>query len=118
MAHHNDDPSNYPALGRALTWVDKPGSLGLIIKALCVICALLFAASFFYTPKTYVAAERIPGFYALYGFFMCVFLVFTGKTLRLILMRAETYYGAKSTEAEPFPVEQLDRKPNPKKDPA
>jgi len=37
MAHHNDDPSNYPALGRALTWVDKPGSLELIIKALCVI---------------------------------------------------------------------------------
>ena len=112
MAHHGDDPSTYPALGRALTWLDRPGSLGVIIKALAVACAILFATSFFYTPKTYVSIEQIPGFYAFYGFFMCVFLVLTGKTLRLLLMRSEDYYGDSAVETESFPEDQLDRSPH------
>ena len=43
---------------------------------------------------------------------MCVFLVLTGKTLRLLLMRSEDYYGDSAVETESFPEDQLDRSPH------
>jgi len=38
------------------------------------------------------AIEYIWGFYALYGFVGCVFLVLAAKLMRVILMRPEDYY--------------------------
>lgn len=109
---HEDNPETYPALGRLFTWVDKPGSLQKIVFSLYVLCAGLFAADFFYHKHTYVWVEDIPGFYALYGFFMCAALVVCAKVMRLFLKRPEDYYAPKDVESEPFPEDQLDRVDN------
>lgn len=107
-----DNPETYPALGRALTWVDKPGSLKKIVNSFYVLCIGLFAADLFYHKHTYLWAEDIPGFYALYGFFMCAALVVCAKGMRLFLKRPEDYYAPKDVESEPFPEEELDRVEN------
>jgi len=104
-----DNPDTYPALGRLLTWVDRPGSLKKIIYGLYVLCAILFAADFFYHKHTYLRVEDIPGFYALYGFFMCAALVVCAKGMRIFLKRPEDYYAPKDVDSEPFPEDQLDR---------
>ena len=39
MSEHPETPDTYPALGRLLTWVDKPGSGTKIFYALAALCA-------------------------------------------------------------------------------
>ena len=74
------------------TWFDKPANIKKIIAALCVVCALLMVADFFYHKHPYFAAESLFGFYAFYGFVMCVLLVLAAKVMRVFLMRDEDYY--------------------------
>lgn len=104
-----DNPETYPALGRLFTWVDRPGNLKKIVYGLYILCAGLFAADFLYHKHTYLAIENIPGFYALYGFFMCAALVVCAKGMRVFLKRPEDYYAPKDVESEPFPEDQIDR---------
>jgi amino acid transporter len=103
----NDE--NLPRLGRALLFLDKKRSVEMIVYGLYVVCALLFLADFFYDKKTYVDAEDIPGFYALYGFFMCAALVICARMMRVVLMRPETYYAPNDVEAEEYPEDQLSK---------
>lgn len=109
MAHHNDDPSTYPALGRMLTWVDKPGSAMKIVYALAALCALLLILNFFYDPHAHFGIENIPGFYGFYGFIMFTGLILAAKTLRIFIKRPENYYGDKAIDQETYPEEQLER---------
>ena len=74
------------------TWFDKPANVKKIIAALCVICALLMAADFFYHKHAHFEVENVFGFYAIYGFVMCVLLVLAAKLMRIVLMRDEDYY--------------------------
>ncbi len=104
-----ENPDNYPALGRMLMWIERPGSVEKIVYALYALCAALFAADFFYHKHSYVAVEDFPGFYALYGFFMCAALVICARGLRVFLKRPEDYYAPKDVESEPFPEDQLER---------
>ena len=48
----DDDPATFPALGRALLWVERPGGVEKIVYALYAVCAGLFAADFFYHKHT------------------------------------------------------------------
>jgi fucose permease len=73
-------------------WLDQPGNVRKIVWALCLVCLGLFVADAFYHKHPYFAAERVFGFYAIYGFVMCVGLVLAAKLLRKILMRDEDYY--------------------------
>lgn len=104
-----EDPKNFPALGRALLWVEKPGGVEKIVYALYAVCAALFAADFLYHKHTYLAIENFPGFYALYGFFMCAALVVCAKVMRVFLGRSEDYYAPKDVESEPFPEDPLEK---------
>ncbi len=74
------------------TWFDKPANVKKIIIALCIICGLLMIADFFYDKHAHFAAEEWFGFYAFYGFIMCVLLVLAAKVMRVVLMRDEDYY--------------------------
>lgn len=74
------------------TWFDKPANIKKIIAALCVVCALLLVAEFFYHKHPHFAVEEWFGFYAFYGFVMCVLLVLAAKLMRVVLMRDEDYY--------------------------
>ena len=67
-----------------------------------VISAILFVADFFVHREVHQPAEKVPGFYAIYGFVGCVVLVLVAKQMRKVVMRDETYYddlGAKDEEA-------------------
>lgn len=109
MDHSNDDPATYPALGRMLLFLDKRKNVDRIVYGLFVLCAGLFAADFFYHKYTYVAVEEFPGFYALYGFFMCAGLVVCARAMRVFLKRPEDYYAPKDIESEPYPEDGLSR---------
>ena len=77
---------NYPG------WADKPGNQRLILRVLYVACAVLFLADFVIHRHIYTDIERIPAFYALYGFVALVGVVMAAKGLRLLVKRDEEYY--------------------------
>ena len=82
----NEDgkPSSY--------WLERPGSVGKVIRALVGICIAVVAADFFYEKHGHYSWENFPGFYALFGFVSCVALVLAATQLRRILKRDEDYY--------------------------
>ena len=63
-----------------------------LYKALCIICAGLFGADFFYHKHGHFDFENIPGFYLFYGFIAYAVIVLSAKQLRKILQRDEDYY--------------------------
>ena len=78
--------------GESPRWLDDKRNVRKIVWALVIICAGLFAADSFYEKHPYFAAEYVFGFYAIYGFVMCVGLVLSAKWLRTIIMRDEDFY--------------------------
>ena len=104
-----DDPSTYPALGRAMMWVEDKKNVNRIVYGLYILCAGLFLADFIYHKHVYLKIEYVPGFYALYGFFMCAALVICARGMRVFLMRDEDYYAPHDVESEAFPEDQLER---------
>ena len=75
-------------------WLDEPGNVQKIIWALFAVCAALFLADAFYHKHSHFEAENFFGFYAIFGFVVCVALVLAAKGMRLFLMRSEDYYDA------------------------
>lgn len=73
-------------------WLDDPRNVKKIVVALFVVCAGLFLADALYEKHPHLAAESWFGFYAIYGFVMCVGLVLAAKWMRTFLMRGEDYY--------------------------
>ena len=112
MAKIEEDISKLPPLGRRLLWVDNPKNVMRIVYGLYIVCAALFLADFFYKKKYYVGVENFPGFYALYGFFMCAALVICARAMRVVLKRDETYYSPRDVESEDHPEHDLDREEN------
>ena len=63
-----------------------------LIRVFFAISAVLFLADFFVPRKTHLGVEKVPGFYAIYGFIGCVVLVLVAKEMRKVVMRRGTYY--------------------------
>lgn len=63
-----------------------------LIRVFFALSALLFVADFFVDRKIHQPAEKVPGFYAIYGFIGCVVLVLVAKQMRKVVMRDEDYY--------------------------
>jgi len=113
MAHKpKDDPATYPALGRAMTWVDKPGSDKKIVWALILVCLGLFLADFTYEKHGHFWVEYFRGFYAIYGFVMFSALIISVGFLRKLLKRPENYYGDKAVDQEEYPADLIDKRDN------
>jgi hypothetical protein len=73
-------------------WLDRPGSIRLIIGGLVAACVATVAADFFYHKHgDYVFQEWI-AFDAVFGFLAYVGLITLAKGLRRLLMRSEDYY--------------------------
>ncbi len=107
-ARKPDNPEDWPALGRALSWVDRPGNPLRIVRALAVACALVLAAGFTYEKHAPLAAENLPWFYAAYGFAGFTGLILLAKLLRKLIRRPEDFYGDKAVDREAYPRDQLD----------
>jgi len=73
-------------------WLDSPNNVRKVIRLLLAVCALLFLADALYEKHSHFEAEDIFGFYAIFGFVMCVALVLAAKAMRIFLMRDEDYY--------------------------
>jgi hypothetical protein len=73
-------------------WFDRPGNVNKLRYGLLILCGALVVSEFFYAHHPHFAIERIPGFFAIFGFIAFVLIVFAGKALRNVIMRDETYY--------------------------
>lgn len=95
---------------RSLSWVGDRAKVDKFFWGIVAVGVLLTALDLFYKKKTYFDIEHFPGFYSIYGFFMCAALVVAAKAMRLFLMRDEAYYAPTDVEAEDHPESDLDRK--------
>lgn len=71
---------------------DKPENVQRLLRGFYVICALLVVMDFVIHRHVDHPWERLPAFYAIYGFVSCVVLVLIAKEMRKVLMRPEDYY--------------------------
>ncbi len=71
---------------------DKPENIKKMMRIFYVACGLLVVADFIVHRHIYHDWEKIPAFYAIYGFVGCVVLVVIAKEMRKFLMRGEDYY--------------------------
>ena len=73
-------------------WADRPEIKRLILRVLYAACVVLVIADFVVHRHIYTDIERVPAFYALYGFVALVGVVMAAKGLRLLIKRDEGYY--------------------------
>ena len=85
------EPYDRP-VGEAQRWLDEPANIRKIVIALGVVCVGLLLADLFYEKHPHYAMDSLFGFYAIYGFVVCVGLVLAAKVMRIVLMRDENYY--------------------------
>ncbi len=71
---------------------DNPRNVDRLLKGFYTLCAILVIADFIIHRHTTMGWEKIPAFYAIYGFVACVVLVVVAKKMRKVLMRKENYY--------------------------
>ena len=71
---------------------DRPENVDRLLKGFYAICILLVLADFIFHRHIGFDWEKIPAFYAIYGFVACILLVVVAKRMRNVLMRKEDYY--------------------------
>jgi hypothetical protein len=77
---------------QTIGWADRPEIRQRIRNTLYVVCLLLIAADFVVHRHTELSLEKIPAFYAIYGFAALVGVVLLAKALRKLVGRNEDYY--------------------------
>jgi hypothetical protein len=82
------------------SWIERPGSTGKLFGLLIVGCVVLLLADVgdmvgvLYHKHVHYAVEKIPGFYAIFGFVAYSLIVGAGWVWRAVVMRKEDYYDA------------------------
>ncbi len=71
---------------------DKPKNVQRLLRGFYAVCVILFLVDFVVHRHIYQEWEKLPAFYAIYGFVACVLLVLVAKEMRKVLMRKEDYY--------------------------
>ena len=71
---------------------DRQENVDRLLKGFYVICILLVLSDFVVHRHIGFNWEKIPAFYAIYGFVACVLLVLIAKKIRNVVMRKEDYY--------------------------
>lgn len=71
---------------------DNPRNVERLLRVFYATCILLVVVDFFVHRHIVMAWEKLPAFYALYGFVACVLLVVLAKLMRKVVMRKEEYY--------------------------
>jgi len=74
-------------------WFDKPENIGKLKLWSYVVLVATVMAEFFIHGHADHAWDRIPGFYALFGFITCAVLIIVSKVLgQYWLKKDESYY--------------------------
>ena len=71
---------------------DKPENIKRVLNIFYSLCVILVLADFVIHRHIGLVWEKIPAFYAIYGFVACVALVVVAKLIRKVVMRKEDYY--------------------------
>jgi hypothetical protein len=71
---------------------DNPRNVKALIYGLFVLCAVLFGLDALIDRHAEYPWEAWFGFYCIYGFVACEFLVLAGKQLRKAVLRKDDYY--------------------------
>ena len=87
-----DKPENSTGNTEKPRWLDDSRNVDKIVYALYGICAFLLVIDPFVHKHGPFAIEHWWGFYGIYGFISCVFLVLMAKELRKLIMRGEDFY--------------------------
>jgi F0F1-type ATP synthase assembly protein I len=77
---------------------DSPRNVKRTLVLLYFFCALVFGLDFVVDRHVEGPWEGLFGFYALFGFAVCVTVVLVARELRKVLMRSETYYGGEGDD--------------------
>lgn len=78
--------------------LDNPRFIQRGLWIFYAICTLLVITDLLVHRHIYTSIEKIPAFYAIYGFGACVILVLLAKLMRKVLMRRENYYDDRHEE--------------------
>ena len=73
-------------------WADNPVIRQRIRNVIYAVCGLLVIADFIIHRHIYTPIEKVPAFYAIYGFIALVGVVLLAKGLRKLVGRDEDYY--------------------------
>ena len=90
-----------------LSWLEDPKKAQILILIFVIFCVGLFFADFFYERHPHFSADKVFGFYAIYGFLMFTFIIFASKALRMLVMKKENFYGSKAVDCEEYPTKEL-----------
>lgn len=88
-----------PATNPTPDFFDKSQNIRWILRVFYSLCLLLVVLDFMIHRHVETAIEKIPAFYALYGFVACVILVLIATQLRKLLMRDEDYFSGKVSKS-------------------
>ena len=76
-------------------WADNPKFIRVFLGVLFIACILSAFAGFvpsWQNPHPHFSVERVPVFFALWGFGAFIFIVLVGQHLRKLVGRKEEYY--------------------------
>ena len=73
-------------------WLARPRTIRRLWAGFAIVLAGTVAASFAVDRHPHFAIERVPAFFALFGFGACVAMVLFSKLLGAFLKRGDTYY--------------------------
>ena len=71
---------------------DKPRNVTRLLHGFYAVCGVLLALDLVLHRHVVHAWEKLPGFYALFGFVACVVLVLAATQMRKVVMRKEDFY--------------------------
>ena len=84
---------------------DNPRNVRRVVLGLVGACVILAGLDLVLHRHVSHPWERMPGFYAVYGFVACVLLVLMAKEMRKLLIRKEDYYDEPPSPSDPSPGE-------------
>jgi len=70
----------------------QPKTIQWILRIFYALCVLSVIADFVVHRHIIIDVERVPAFYAVYGFISCVILVVIAAKIRQWVIRDESYY--------------------------
>ena len=89
---HNDSNNHSDEQHHTSGFFYREDVIRWILRIFYAGALALFLVDFLIHRHTETNVEKIPTFYALYGFVACVVLVVIAKWMRIILIRDEDYY--------------------------
>ena len=73
--------------------LDRPAAVKWLLRVFLIIALAVIGLDLVVERHVDHPLERFVGFYGVWGFVSCVFLVLAARVLRRLVMRGEGYYG-------------------------